>query len=197
MTKSTADPLKSLPAPPVRLDEGTPRGNCDVDPIDATATSWMARTSPSGGWGTEPRATRHAFTLPEREIARLESTAAVRPAATDRSLHPHAMRATRRLDLLLPVADNNGRPFSSEDFLAFEDLLIALAGGFTRRGEVTGTWRSPASGQVFHDQTRAYAVTVPADVADSVVRSLSSFITDRFRQEAAWIEATPTFVAAV
>lgn len=104
------------------------------------------------------------------------------------------MRKTQRLDLLLPVFGNDGRPFTREDFDAFEALALTLAGGFTRRGTCTGTWRS-GSGQVFNDVSRAYSVTVPSDVAASVAASLARFIEDRFGQEAAFIEFTPTFLA--
>lgn len=191
-------PRRSLlmlqPAPPVRAAEGTSPVDGAVDRVDGRADRRVTRTSRRGGWGTGQRSSELA--LPDGEVSRLVLAHAADPAEPDHPLPPTPMRATRRLDLLLPLQSNAGDPFPPEDFEAFEDLLITLAGGFTRRGESTGVWRSP-SGQIFHDRTRAYAVTVPADVADSVASSLSRFVTDRFRQEAAWIEQTPTFVAAV
>lgn len=193
MTIPSTTPLKSLPAPPVRSDEGMPRGRQHVDLVDAAAASRDARTSAANGWGSWPFSTPE-LTLPVREVRRLV-LAAPRPADHGPSLPLTSMRSTRRLDLLLPVRDNDGHPFSSEDFEAFEALLLTLAGGYTNRGVFTGAWRSP-SGQVFVDETRAYTVTVPSDLADSVASSLSDFIQDRFRQEAAWIESIPTFVAA-
>ena len=51
--------------------------------------------------------------------------------------------------------------------------------------------------QVFTDESLAYSVTVPSDVAESVSADISRFIQTRFHQEAAWVEATPTFVAAL
>lgn len=188
--------LELQPAPPVRAAEGTSPVDGAVDRVDGRADRPVTRTSPRGGWGTGQRLGPYELALPDGEVSRLVLAQAADPAEPDHPLPPTPMRATRRLDLLLPVTDNSGHAFQSEDFEAFEDLLITLAGGFTRRGESTGVWRSP-SGQIFHDRTRAYAVTVPADVADSVASSLSRFVTDRFRQEAAWIEQTPTFVAAV
>lgn len=105
------------------------------------------------------------------------------------------MRTTQRLDVLVPVTDNDGAQFSEADFTAFEDLLVRVAGGFTRRGDVTGTWRSPA-GDLYHDRSRSYSVTVPTDWADDVAATLHRAITTQFRQEAAMIEATPTLSAA-
>lgn len=105
------------------------------------------------------------------------------------------MRTTQRLDFLVPVTDNDGQAFSEADFTAFEEFLVDLAGGFTRHGDVTGAWRSP-SGLLYRDRSRSYSVAVPADRAAGVASTLHHAITHQFRQEAAMIEATPTFSAA-
>jgi len=105
------------------------------------------------------------------------------------------MRTTQRLDFLVPVTDNFGEPFTEEDFAALEDLLVDVAGGFTRRGDVSGAWRSP-SGELFRDHSRSYSVTVPADRVEDVASTIHRVITHRFRQEAALIETTPTLSAA-
>lgn len=105
-----------------------------------------------------------------------------------------AMRETRRLDLLVPVADNDGRPFPEGDYSDFERLLVNVVGGFTRRPDVTGVWRNEA-GRIFRDTSRSYATTIPADRTIEVASLLHRFITDRFRQEAVLIEATPTLSA--
>lgn len=114
------------------------------------------------------------------------------------TIHPLTstpMRTTQRLDVLVPVTDNDGLLFPEADFAAFEDLLVDLAGGFTRHGDVTGAWRSP-DGQLYRDRSRSYSVTVPADRADDVASTIERALTARFRQEAAMIETTPTLSAA-
>ncbi|HNX50762.1 MAG TPA: hypothetical protein PKL08_11390 [Thermoanaerobaculaceae bacterium] len=104
------------------------------------------------------------------------------------------MRETRRLDLLVPVLDNDGRLFPEEDFSDFERLLVNVVGGFTRHPDVTGVWRND-SGRIFRDTSRSYAATVPVGRTTEVASLLHRFITDRFRQEAVMIEATPTLSA--
>ena len=110
------------------------------------------------------------------------------------SLTLTAMRETRRLDLLVPIRDNDGRRFLEEDFTAVERLLVDVVGGFTRRPDVTGVWRND-SGRIFHDASRSYTATVPVARTTEVASLLHRFITDRFRQEAVMLEATPTLSA--
>jgi hypothetical protein len=104
------------------------------------------------------------------------------------------MRTSQRLDFLVPVSDNTGELFSEGNFAALEDLLVDVAGGFTRRGDVSGAWRSP-NGELFRDHSRSYSVTVPTDRAEDVASTIHRVITNRFRQEAAMIETTPTLSA--
>lgn len=192
-----APQLKLIPTLPAVRAEGTLRGMRAIDGVDWLATDVAARTPARGGWGSGSDAHNTNFTLPEREVPRLVPVASPHAAITpDHPLPQILMRSTRRLDLLVPIADNEGRLFNPEDFASFEDQLIALAGGFTRRGTLTGVWQSP-NGQVFSDQSHAYSVTVPSDVAESVMAEIARYIRTRFHQEAAWVEATPTFLAAV
>jgi len=105
------------------------------------------------------------------------------------------MRPTVHLDLLVPLRDNDGVPFTDADFERFEDYLLSLAGGFTRRADVEGVWRSPA-GAVMRDRSRAYALTLPKHVADLQMSLLTVYIREQFRQEAAFVEQTPTRASA-
>lgn len=100
-----------------------------------------------------------------------------------------------QVDVLVPVRDNDGVPFTDTDFAAFEDFLLDLAGGFTRRGDVDGAWRSPA-GVVMRDRSRAYALTLPQDAATQRMARLDAYIRSHFRQEAAFVEQTPTLATA-
>lgn len=102
------------------------------------------------------------------------------------------MRSTVHVDILVPLADNDGRPFPHAAFQTFENFLAILVGGFTRRGDVDGAWRSPKSGELLRDRSRAYAITLDAAVAKEQIPRIDSFIRRYFRQEAAFLELIPT-----
>jgi len=101
------------------------------------------------------------------------------------------MRKTVHIDLLVPLSDNAKRPFPDSAFAAFEDFLLDVAGGFTRRGDVEGAWRSP-SGETLRDASRLYSLTLGADDAAETVGQIASHIRRAFRQMAAFVEAVPT-----
>jgi len=102
------------------------------------------------------------------------------------------MRSTVHVDILVPLADNDGDPFPASAFNTLEHFLTILCGGFTRRGDVEGVWRSPDTGAVMRDRSRSYVVTLPAEDADEQITRIESFIRRYFRQEAAFLELTPT-----
>lgn len=104
------------------------------------------------------------------------------------------MRPTVHLELLVPIHDNDGIPFTDADFENFEAYLLQAAGGFTRRADVEGTWQSP-NGVIMRDRSRSYALTLPKEVADLQMSLLTVYIRERFRQEAAFIEQIPTLAS--
>jgi hypothetical protein len=113
--------------------------------------------------------------------------------AAPRDFHPPAlMRTTTRVDILVPLADNDGRLFPATRFHTFENFLATLCGGFTRRGNVEGVWRSPDTGIIMRDRSRSYVVTLSAENADEQIAQIESFICRYFRQEAAFLELTQT-----
>ncbi|MEO7918222.1 MAG: hypothetical protein ABIT01_02065 [Thermoanaerobaculia bacterium] len=120
-------------------------------------------------------------------------TTSVRPAfpAWTRSLTHTPVRSTFRLELLVPLADNDGVPFTDSTFADFEDSLVRLAGGFTRHGDVEGAWRSP-EGRIHRDRSRAYVVSVPSSSVDRIASILDTEVRRRFRQEATFLEQLPT-----
>jgi hypothetical protein len=95
------------------------------------------------------------------------------------------------VDVLVPLANNDGQQFQPLDFLLFESFLLDVASGFTRRGIVDGAWRSP-EGEVFYDQSRAYSVSVPTSDAENAVRKIDTYIRTNFDQQAAFVELLPT-----
>lgn len=109
---------------------------------------------------------------------------------------PHTpVRDTTRLELLVPLADNDGVPFSDSAFASFEDFLVDTAGGFTRRGDVEGAWRAP-DGQVMRDRSRSYVVTVPEHLTDRVASAIDHYVRRQFRQQAAFVETLPARAVA-
>ena len=109
---------------------------------------------------------------------------------------PHTpVRDTTRLELLVPLADNDGVPFSDSAFASFEDFLVDTAGGFTRRGDVERAWRAP-DGQVMRDRSRSYVVPVPEHLTDRVASAIDHYVRRQFRQQAAFVETLPARAVA-
>jgi hypothetical protein len=106
------------------------------------------------------------------------------------------MQSTVHVDILVPLADNDGRPFPHTAFHTFEHFLGVLVGGFTNHGDVVGAWRSPTSGELMRDRSRSYAITLDADTAEEQIQRIDGFIRRYFRQEAAFLELTPTRATA-
>ena len=117
-----------------------------------------------------------------------------RLSATLRITNSLPMRPTVHLDLLVPIRDNDGVLFTDADFDAFEDYLLDTVGGFTRRSDVDGAWRSP-EGVTMRDHSRAYTLTLPEERAAIQMLLVSDYIKSHFRQEAAFVEQIPTLAA--
>lgn len=101
------------------------------------------------------------------------------------------MRNTVHLDVLVPLGGNDGHPFPASAFDQLEAFLLGLTGGFTRRGDVEGAWKSP-EGRVYRDVSRAYALSLPEAEAERIAGSLDVYIRKHFGQEAAYLELVPT-----
>lgn len=189
-------PLKLIPASPARCSEGTLRHGCDADNVRARGRDGSRWTSVHGRWGSGPSPPKLNFTLPGQGVpATTFVDFPVLPFHSRTFLPTPPMRDTQRLAFLVPVADNSGQPFLDSLFADLEELLVSVAGGFTRRSDVTGAWRAP-NGEIYRDTSRDYTVTVPTDDAASVATSINRFVRTAFRQLAVLIEATPTTSAA-
>lgn len=106
-----------------------------------------------------------------------------------------ALRDTVTIDVLVPLAANNGALFPEEVFHAFERRVVALTGGITRRGDVEGIWRTP-SGDLQRERSRAYSTTVDSARAERVAVELDVLLQSLFGQLAAYVQATPTRATA-
>jgi hypothetical protein len=102
-----------------------------------------------------------------------------------------SLRETVSLDLLVPLADNEGTPFTEAQFVRFERHVAGLTGGVTRLGDVEGIWLSP-TGEFQREKSRAYVTSVPETDATRIALELDSLIRSSFGQLAAFIQVTPT-----
>lgn len=183
--------LRLLSPPPALWPARTPPTDARRLQHESTVPDGIGRNADHGWRGSRHR-TRTEFTLSRKEAlgpkTRL-SLAAWYPL-------PHTpMRDTTRLELLVPLADNDNVPFSNSAFAAFEDFLVDTAGGFTRRGDVEGAWRAP-DGQVMRDRSRSYVVTVPEHLTDRAASAIDHYVRRQFRQQAAFVETLPARAVA-
>ena len=85
--------------------------------------------------------------------------------------------------VIVPVRDNDGRPFPASVWLELEDRLRRF-GGFTR-DRVLGEWVE--QGRVYRDRSRRYTVSMSARHLGAWV-DLVLWAREAFRQEAMYIE---------
>lgn len=104
---------------------------------------------------------------------------------------PTTLSPTVTLDLLVPMLDNETIPFPDSLFASFENRVVDLTGGITRRSDVEGIWRRP-DGSFQRERSRAYTTTVDAAVAERIARDIDALIRTQFRQIASYIQATQT-----
>lgn len=102
------------------------------------------------------------------------------------------VRPTARLRVLVPDADNDGVPFSPQQYAQFEAFAVGLAGGVTELGRARGLWQ--ADGQVFSDTHRDYEIIVPRRRVRGVAAAVVEHVRTEFRQLAVFVEITPVRV---
>jgi hypothetical protein len=155
-----------------------------------SGTNGTARQQPCG-WRTAA-VTRLFHALPlSWTKGRSPSSRAVPAPFPSTPMPTTSLRPTVSLDLLVPLADNEGVPFPDGLFAAFEHRVVDLAGGITRRGDVEGIWRTP-NGTMQRERSRSYVTTVDAAVVGRVASDLDALLRITFRQVASFIQATPT-----
>lgn len=89
------------------------------------------------------------------------------------------------IQCLLPTVDNDGVAFTAADFAAFETVLLDHFGGFSILPvTVTGAWRDPATGRVYRDDLRVYALWASEPGIPDALRAVAEYAKVAFRQEA-------------
>src|SRR5690349_12247677 len=88
------------------------------------------------------------------------------------------------VQILIPVASNEGATFGAAHHRAFEAFLIERFGGFTRLpGNAAGGWADP-TGRVYRDSTVIYMVAVTGLVGNDGLRATADFAKAHYSQKA-------------
>jgi hypothetical protein len=91
------------------------------------------------------------------------------------------------VQMLIPLADNDGETFTAEHHAAFEGAIIDSFGGFTLYpASAVGGWRN-AAGVTFSDATRIYGIAVVSLVDGDKVGGLARFAKAFYMQEAIFV----------
>lgn len=91
------------------------------------------------------------------------------------------------VQMLIPLADNDGETFGVEHHAAFEAAIIDSFGGFTLYpASAVGGWRN-AAGVTFSDATRIYGIAVVSLVDGDKLGALARFAKAFYMQEAIFI----------
>lgn len=98
----------------------------------------------------------------------------------------------RRIEFLVPVADNSTALFPPAYFDALDQFLLRLAGGFTDDGMSRGGWLSFERKPVF-DRSIRYHVTVSIDRAPIAARQIETLVKVLFAQDAVALDIVPVF----
>ena len=96
-----------------------------------------------------------------------------------------------RIQLLLPLYDNEGRPFARAEFARVRDELAEQFGGVTAytRSPAEGVWKDEGGG-VSHDNVVAFEV-LTEDLSRDWWAHYRDTLTARFRQDELMITAAP------
>jgi hypothetical protein len=87
------------------------------------------------------------------------------------------------VQILIPVAGNDGIPFERTHFAAFESEITATFGGYTLLPDtVTGGWRNDA-GVLFTDESHIYIVAIVSLTDGGRLGELIAFAKTHFAQE--------------
>ena len=95
------------------------------------------------------------------------------------------MRAMIKTVLLVPVRDNEGRPFPRSAWRALEEQLLQF-GGFSRSANVAGVWAS--GNRIYRDVSRQYVVALTSWTQLPAWLVTVQRVRGLFRQEALYIE---------
>lgn len=88
---------------------------------------------------------------------------------------------------LVPLKDNDGVPFSGDDWGMLEERLLTMFGGYTDGGVVRGAWTSQ-EGRVYRDESRCFLVALESWAQFPYWLDIVRWAREHFRQEAIYVE---------
>lgn len=90
------------------------------------------------------------------------------------------------IQMLIPIADNDGDLFSPEHHFAFEVEAVRLFGGLTHYPSTAiGAWND--NGDLYQDATRVYGFAVAGLEAAAKAVELARFAKNHYRQVAIFV----------
>lgn len=92
------------------------------------------------------------------------------------------MPESYKVTVLIPIKDNEGKPFDLRTWRWWSDELISVVEGFTDMGVVTGWWHG------YTDRNRLVVIVVGSLDEVGSIRNLLVRARTRFRQEAMYFE---------
>jgi hypothetical protein len=98
-----------------------------------------------------------------------------------------ALRVMVRLTVLVPLKDNDGRPFPSEYVAALEQFILRCVGGLQQLPVVRGGWMA-SDGTVFIDECTPFVVTCDAERVTRLQADLDVLVRTLFVQRAVYTE---------
>ncbi len=93
----------------------------------------------------------------------------------------------KRTVFLIPLEDNDGRPFDAKLFRQTQKELLQKYGGF-QVDRVEGQWLGD-DGNIYRDKSLRYIICMEEDQVGELKEWLKE-IRDRFRQMALWLEVS-------
>lgn len=182
-------------APIPELRFSTTAGRCCARTSDSFP--WLKETTPGVGIFGTARQHRRGWRTASIDLCLSRERGRAPSDATDAIpflltiMHNTTLRPTVSLEVLIPITDPEGRPFPDSFYVAFEQRIVNLTGGITRRADVEGVWRAP-SGEVMREFSRSYGTTVDEGIAARIATDIDRIVRTQFRQIASFIQATPT-----
>ena len=90
------------------------------------------------------------------------------------------------VELFIPLADNDGLVFGLAHHRVFEERLLDVFGGFTRRSDpIKGAWID--NGRIYQDDLVIYVVRLESITLGSRVREAVEFAKAHYEQEAIFV----------
>jgi len=93
-----------------------------------------------------------------------------------------------KVEFLLPLHDNDGKPFENNVLSKITNTILELAGGFSRESNLIQGFYKDSSGKILKDINRKYTVAVKKVKIQEVMDFLNHDVKRLLSQESIYIE---------